>query len=81
MKLTTDEVQNIKRATTDETPKLSEQVELEEAEAALATKDYTVAKEILQKLVKIEAVSEDEDAIRIKETAILTLGKLFKQTK
>ncbi|CAF0758721.1 unnamed protein product [Didymodactylos carnosus] len=81
MKLTTNELQNTNRATSDDTPKRSEQIELEEAEAALATKDYKVARNILQKLVQIETISDDEDSIRIKETTILALGKLFKEIK
>lgn len=32
-------------------------------------------------IVKIEVSADNEDSIRIKETAILTLGKLFKETK
>jgi hypothetical protein len=32
-------------------------------------------------IVKIEAKADDEEPIRIKESAILALGKLFKETK
>lgn len=36
--------------TTDETVKSAEQIQLEEAEAALNTKDYQIARELLDKL-------------------------------
>jgi hypothetical protein len=83
--------------TTDEKPKSSEQIDLEEAEIALAGKDYKTARELLGKLgeilcfnlkliclgliVKLEAKVDDEESIRIKESAILSLGKVFKETK
>ncbi len=50
---TNDNVQQ----TTDEKPKLAEQIDLEEAETALAGKDYKTARELLEKLGKIPAVS------------------------
>jgi len=50
---TNDNVQQ----TTDEKPKLAEQIDLEEAETALAGKDYKTARELLEKLGKISAVS------------------------
>ncbi|CAF3351128.1 unnamed protein product [Rotaria sp. Silwood1] len=66
---------------TDEKPKSSEQIDLEEAENALSGKDYQTARELLEKLVKLEAKVDDEESIRIKESAILSLGKVFKETK
>ncbi|CAF4266774.1 unnamed protein product, partial [Rotaria sordida] len=65
----------------DEKPKLPEQIDLEEAETALAGKDYKLARELLEKLVKLEVIVDNEDSVRIKETAVLTLGRLYKETK
>ncbi|CAF3014065.1 unnamed protein product [Rotaria socialis] len=65
----------------DEKPKSSEQIDLEEAENALLGKDYKTAKELLEKLVKLEVKVDDEESIRIKESAMLSLGKVFKETK
>jgi hypothetical protein len=39
--------------TTDEKPKSSEQIDLDEAENALTEKDYKTARELLEKLGKI----------------------------
>ena len=89
---------NVVQQTKDEKPKLQEQIDLEEAETALAGKDYKTARQLLEKLgkkdffiyvinfvllliVKLEAKADDEEPIRIKESAILALGKLFKETK
>ena len=98
---TNDNVQQ-QQTTTDEKPKSSEQIDLEEAENALNAKDYKTARGLLEKLgkrffcdgiigeridlfvdwiVKLQTKSEDEESIRIKESAVLTLGKLFKETK
>ncbi|CAF5098553.1 unnamed protein product, partial [Rotaria magnacalcarata] len=65
----------------DEKPKSSEQIDLEEAENALLGKDYKTARELLEKLVKLEVKVDDEESIRIKESAMLSLGKVFKETK
>jgi hypothetical protein len=91
---TTDNIQH----PSDEKPKLSEQIDLEEAEAALIAKDYKTARPLLEKLgkrfsflntkgflfdliVKLDVKGDDEDLARIKESAILAIGKLFKETK
>ncbi|CAF4388991.1 unnamed protein product [Rotaria sordida] len=75
--ITNDSIQQM----VDEKPKLPEQIDLEEAEAALAEKDYKLARELLEKLVKLEVIVDNEDSVRIKETAVLTLGRLYKETK
>lgn len=87
--------------TTDEKPKSSEQIDLDEAEDALAAKDYKTARELLEKLgkicrftisnneffffigfiVKLEVKADDEESLRIKEVSILSLGKVFQETK
>ncbi|CAF3872293.1 unnamed protein product [Rotaria magnacalcarata] len=74
---TTDSVQPM----ADEKPKLPEQIELEEAEAALVEKNYKLAQEILEKLVKRQVIVDDEDSVRIKESTLLALGKLYKEIK
>jgi hypothetical protein len=40
-----------------------------------------LSKKDLSLTVKLETKADDEEPVRIKETAILTLGRLFKETK
>jgi hypothetical protein len=47
---------NVVQQTKDEKPKLSEQIDLEEAETALAGKDYKTARQLLEKLGKKDLV-------------------------
>lgn len=72
---------NVQIATANEKPKTAEQINLEEAETALNGKDYKIARELLEKLVKLDVKDDDEEATRIKESAILNLGRVFKETK
>ena len=99
--LTTNE--NVPPPTTDQTYKSPQQLDLEEAETALAAKDYKSARDLLEKLgnylsllilqfemisviviyvvVKVDVSGDDEEPARIKESAILALGRVFKETK
>lgn len=65
----------------DDKIKSQQQQDLEEAETALATKDYKSARDLLDKLVRGDVSADDEEAARIKESAILALGRVFKETK
>ena len=65
----------------DEKPKLPEQIVLEDAETAFAGKDYKTARQLLEKLVKLETKVDYEELVRIKESAILAIVRLFKETK
>ncbi len=49
-------VDSVVQQTKDEKPKLSEQIDLEEAETALAGKDYKTARQLLEKLGKKDLV-------------------------
>lgn len=55
--------------------------DLEVAQAYVAAKNYEAAFNILHTLVSKDVKPEDEEAIPIKEQAILDLGSLLKQTK
>lgn len=66
---------------TDEKVKSAEQIDFEEAETAITSKDYKTARVLLEKLVKLQVNVDDEESVRIKESALLALGKLFKEIK
>jgi len=71
----------IQTDTTTDKPKTAEQIDLEEAETALNAKDYKTARNLLEKLIKLDVKDDDEEGVRIKESAILNLGRVFKETK
>lgn len=55
--------------------------ELEKAQAFVSAKNYDAAFSILHTLVSKDVKANDEEAIPVKEQAILELGALFMKTK